>query len=66
MAAARAEQLGVLDRIDIITSTLGKTLGGAAGGFTTGHAESRRLAAATARGRTCSPTRCRRRWRWRR
>src|SRR5438093_482730 len=28
------EQLGVLDRIDIITSTLGKTLGGAAGGFT--------------------------------
>jgi glycine C-acetyltransferase len=29
-----AEELGVLDRIDIITSTLGKTLGGAAGGFT--------------------------------
>jgi glycine C-acetyltransferase len=29
-----AEQLGVLDRVDIITSTLGKTLGGAAGGFT--------------------------------
>ena len=29
-----AEQLGCLDRIDIITSTLGKTLGGAAGGFT--------------------------------
>ncbi|MCI0378494.1 MAG: glycine C-acetyltransferase, partial [Gemmataceae bacterium] len=28
------EQLGVLERIDIITSTLGKTLGGAAGGFT--------------------------------
>jgi glycine C-acetyltransferase len=27
------EQLGVLDRVDIITSTLGKTLGGAAGGF---------------------------------
>jgi len=34
-----AEELGVLDRIDIITSTLGKTLGGAAGGFTTGRAE---------------------------
>ncbi len=33
------EALGVLDRIDIITSTLGKTLGGAAGGFTTGKAE---------------------------
>jgi glycine C-acetyltransferase len=28
------EHLGVPDRIDIITSTLGKTLGGAAGGFT--------------------------------
>ncbi len=28
------EHLGVLDRIDIITSTLGKTLGGATGGFT--------------------------------
>lgn len=34
-----AEQLGVLDRIDIITSTLGKTLGGAAGGFTAARAE---------------------------
>jgi len=29
-----AEQQGVLARVDIITSTLGKTLGGAAGGFT--------------------------------
>jgi glycine C-acetyltransferase len=34
-----AEQLGVLDRVDLITSTLGKTLGGAAGGFTCGRAE---------------------------
>ncbi len=34
-----AEHLGVLDRIDIITSTLGKTLGGAVGGFTTGSQE---------------------------
>jgi glycine C-acetyltransferase len=34
-----AEQLGVLERIDIITSTLGKALGGAVGGFTTGQAE---------------------------
>src|SRR5438034_6829384 len=34
-----AEQLGVLDRVDIITSTLGKTLGGAAGGFTCARGE---------------------------
>ncbi|MBX9678634.1 MAG: glycine C-acetyltransferase [Gemmataceae bacterium] len=33
------EALGVLDRIDIITSTLGKTLGGGAGGFTSGAQE---------------------------
>lgn len=34
-----AELLGVLDRIDVITSTLGKTAGGAAGGFTTSRKE---------------------------
>ena len=34
-----AEDVGVLERIDIITSTLGKTLGGAAGGFTCAGAE---------------------------
>ena len=34
-----AEEAGVLDRIDIITSTLGKTAGGASGGFTTGKRE---------------------------
>jgi glycine C-acetyltransferase len=34
-----AEELGVLDRIDVITGTLGKTLGGAAGGFTASSAE---------------------------
>lgn len=33
------EHFGVLDRIDIITSTLGKCLGGAAGGFTCARAE---------------------------
>jgi glycine C-acetyltransferase len=34
-----AEELGVLDRIDVITGTLGKTLGGASGGFTVSSAE---------------------------
>jgi len=34
-----AEEMGVLDRIDIITGTLGKTLGGGAGGFTVASAE---------------------------
>lgn len=33
------EHHGVLDRIDIITSTLGKALGGGSGGFTTGRRE---------------------------
>jgi glycine C-acetyltransferase len=34
-----AEVKGVLDRIDIITGTLGKAMGGALGGFTTASAE---------------------------
>ncbi|TAL73944.1 MAG: glycine C-acetyltransferase [Rhodanobacter sp.] len=34
-----AEVNGVMDKIDIFTSTLGKALGGALGGFTTGRAE---------------------------
>ncbi len=33
------EQCGVMGRVDVITSTLGKALGGAAGGFTTGRKE---------------------------
>ena len=34
-----AEVNGVMDKIDIFTGTLGKALGGAVGGFTTGRAE---------------------------
>lgn len=33
------DHFGVADRIEIVTSTLGKALGGATGGFTTGRAE---------------------------
>src|ERR687885_3071083 len=33
-----AEHFGVLGKVDVITSTLGKALGGAAGGFTAGPA----------------------------
>jgi glycine C-acetyltransferase len=33
------EHCGVMGRVDVVTSTLGKALGGAAGGFTTGRAE---------------------------
>ena len=33
------EELGVLDKVDIITGTLGKALGGASGGFTSGPKE---------------------------
>jgi len=34
-----AEYRGVMGRVDIITSTLGKAMGGASGGFTSGHKE---------------------------
>jgi len=33
------EFCGVLDRVDIMTGTLGKALGGASGGYTAGHSE---------------------------
>lgn len=34
-----AEEKGVMDRVDIVTGTLGKALGGAMGGYTTGKKE---------------------------
>ena len=33
------DDMGVMDRIDVLTSTMGKALGGASGGFTTGKKE---------------------------
>jgi glycine C-acetyltransferase len=33
------EKFGVMDRVDILTGTMGKALGGASGGFTSGRAE---------------------------
>jgi glycine C-acetyltransferase len=37
--AGTHEHCGVVDRVDIVTSTLGKALGGASGGFTSGRRE---------------------------
>ena len=60
-----AEHLDVLARIDIITSTLGKTLGGAAGGFTCAPPPRwSRNAAAAAPSPTSFRTPCRRRSFW--
>ncbi len=37
--AGTPERLGVQDRVDIVTGTLGKALGGASGGYASAHAE---------------------------
>jgi glycine C-acetyltransferase len=37
--AGTPEQFGVQDRVDIVTGTLGKAMGGASGGYTAAHAE---------------------------
>ena len=53
------EHCGVEGRVDIITGTLGKALGGASGGYTRAAREIVDCCA-SARGRICSPTRWRR------
>ena len=55
-AAARPSTAASMDRVDIITGTLGKALGGASGGYTAAAARSSSCCA-SARGPTCSPTR---------
>ena len=50
----------VMGRIDILTGTLGKALGGAAGGYTSARKARSSPGCASARGRTCSRTACRR------
>ena len=60
-AAARPNITASCGRIDILTGTLGKALGGGSGGYTSGAQGNRRHARASARGPTCFPTRCRRR-----
>ena len=55
------EHYGVMDRIDIITGTLGKALGGASRRLHQRRARRSSTSCASARARTCSPTPCRRR-----
>ena len=53
-----AEHCGVEGRIDIITGTLGKALGGAAGGYVAGSATLIEYLSQISCGRSFSPTRC--------
>ncbi len=55
------EHFDLLGRVDVITGTLGKALGGAAGGFVAGSEQRRRVADPAVAARRCSPTRCPRR-----
>ena len=57
--AGTHELRGVMDRIDILTGTLGKALGGASGGYTSGARKSS-AGCGSARGPICSPTAFRR------
>ena len=52
-----AEHCGVEGRVDIITGTLGKALGGASGGYTSRQARRWSTGCASARGPISSPTR---------
>ena len=57
-----AEELGVWGKVPIHTGTLGKAMGSAMGGYVTGPRAGGRHRSASARGRTCSPTRSRPPW----
>ena len=51
------EHCGVMGRIDILTGTLGKALGGASGGYTLAAGARSSSGCGSARGPTSSPTR---------